>query len=203
MKLQVIKPRFGYMAVSEEPIFPGRHWWIHPETEHLGFAEEPLKAPYLKIIATDTSFKMEGIAQFKLEKEVDILKRLANDSWEGCHGCDESDKNFWINGFIHGYKTAKSKGCFTEEDMKSFSKFVTSNLMKHSDKNGGYLGIDKVFNMWNQPKKLVTIEIDDMEASQWISNEKGHGRVNIKLPIITKSEQYPDGLLTIKQYFYE
>jgi hypothetical protein len=188
MKLQVIKPRFGYMAVSEDPIFPGIHWWIHPETEHLGFAEEPLKAPYLKIIATDTSFKMEGIPQFELEDNIPYLQTTDKDQQ-------------WA--YKEGYRAAKSKGCFTEEDMKSFSKFVTSNLMKHSDKNGGYLGIDKVFNMWNQPKKLVTIEIDDMEASQWISNEKGHGRVNIKLPIITKSEQYPDGLLTIKQYFYE
>lgn len=50
MKLQIIKPKFGYMAVSEEPILQGKHWWIHPETEHLGFAEEDLKAPYLLVL---------------------------------------------------------------------------------------------------------------------------------------------------------
>jgi hypothetical protein len=30
------------------------------------------------------------------------LKQLAESKWEGCHGCDEYDKQFWINGFITG-----------------------------------------------------------------------------------------------------
>jgi hypothetical protein len=35
------------------------------------------------------------------------IEQLAETQWEGCHGCDESDKYFWINGFIHGYLNAR------------------------------------------------------------------------------------------------
>jgi hypothetical protein len=37
----------------------------------------------------------------------DQLEQLARESWEGCHGCDENDKYFWMNGFITGYLRAK------------------------------------------------------------------------------------------------
>ena len=39
--------------------------------------------------------------------ELKQITKLAEQRWEGCHGCDESDKNFWINGFIMGYLNAK------------------------------------------------------------------------------------------------
>jgi hypothetical protein len=35
------------------------------------------------------------------------IEQLAETQWEGCHGCDESDKYFWINGFVHGYLNAR------------------------------------------------------------------------------------------------
>jgi hypothetical protein len=35
------------------------------------------------------------------------IEQLAETQWEGCHGCDENDKYFWINGFIHGYLNAR------------------------------------------------------------------------------------------------
>jgi hypothetical protein len=35
------------------------------------------------------------------------IEQLAKTQWEGCHGCDESDKYFWINGFVHGYLNAR------------------------------------------------------------------------------------------------
>ena len=28
--------------------------------------------------------------------------------WEGCHGCDETDRQMWINGFVTGYLTSKN-----------------------------------------------------------------------------------------------
>lgn len=31
------------------------------------------------------------------------LYKLASDLWEGCDGCNENDKMFWINGFMHGF----------------------------------------------------------------------------------------------------
>ena len=35
------------------------------------------------------------------------IEQLAETEWEGCHGCDENDKQFWINGFIIGYLNAR------------------------------------------------------------------------------------------------
>jgi hypothetical protein len=32
----------------------------------------------------------------------EIIKK-AEEIWTPCHGCDEYDKQFWINGFISGY----------------------------------------------------------------------------------------------------
>ena len=34
------------------------------------------------------------------------LKQLAEESWEGCDGCTEQDKNFWAKGFLSGHCTA-------------------------------------------------------------------------------------------------
>lgn len=28
------------------------------------------------------------------------FRKLAEESWEGCDGCDDNDKNFFINGFV-------------------------------------------------------------------------------------------------------
>jgi len=212
MKLQVIKPRFGYMAVSEELILPGRHWWIHPETEHLGFAEEPLKSPYLRIIATDTSFKMEGIPQFEFEnKEIEDVKNLCYKEF-GYTKSTISNAHTGgnvLDGFIAGYKAAQSKGCFTQEDMRKAMeegyKHCTDSAMDYEDR------FKRLIDSLKQPKKLVAIEVEESfkkPSETAIADEmKTSGNINniplVQIPKITKSEEYPDGLLTIKQYFYE
>jgi hypothetical protein len=38
---------------------------------------------------------------------VEEIKQLAENAWEGCQGCDENDKYFWINGFTIGYLRSK------------------------------------------------------------------------------------------------
>ena len=35
------------------------------------------------------------------------VEELAKTQWEGCQGCDENDKYFWINGFVMGYLNAR------------------------------------------------------------------------------------------------
>ena len=35
------------------------------------------------------------------------IEKLAETQWEGCHHCDENDKNFWISGFVIGYLNAR------------------------------------------------------------------------------------------------
>jgi hypothetical protein len=37
----------------------------------------------------------------------DTVKKLAEESWEGCDGCDENDKYFFMKGFQTGYNRAK------------------------------------------------------------------------------------------------
>ena len=46
----------------------------------------------------------------KIDKLTDELKKvyeLAEESWEGCDGCDENDKHFFMKGFQAGYNRAK------------------------------------------------------------------------------------------------
>ena len=38
----------------------------------------------------------------KKQSRVEELKKKAEASWEGCHGCNESDRDMWINGYIKG-----------------------------------------------------------------------------------------------------
>jgi hypothetical protein len=35
------------------------------------------------------------------------IEQLAETQWEGCNGCDENDKYFWISGFVMGYLNAR------------------------------------------------------------------------------------------------
>jgi hypothetical protein len=41
----------------------------------------------------------------KQEITLERLRRLAEETWQGCHHCDENDRQMWINGFIIGYLT--------------------------------------------------------------------------------------------------
>ena len=42
---------------------------------------------------------------FKLD--LSSIKELAERHWTWCHGCEQSDKQFWMNGFVAGYCIAK------------------------------------------------------------------------------------------------
>ena len=45
----------------------------------------------------------------KVDKMIGNMKEvydLAMESWEGCDGCTEDDKHFFINGFMRGYNRA-------------------------------------------------------------------------------------------------
>ena len=33
---------------------------------------------------------------------IEDLKQIAEQSWEGCDGCTEQDKQIWISGFVTG-----------------------------------------------------------------------------------------------------
>lgn len=58
------------------------------------------------------NIKLKPVAQLTLQEIKDLTERikiLAESMWEGCDGCDETDKQMWINGFITGYLTAKTE----------------------------------------------------------------------------------------------
>jgi len=225
MKYQIVNCDKGYVAISDEKITEG--FFLHPKGVIFPVTEIYIRGPIStglmkKIIATDTTFKLEGIAQFELPAILDggestDLIELAETKYpyiDTSIGDINKVHNIKVDSkriaFIQGYKAAQEKGCYTEEDMEK--AFLAGE--KWEDRNQSIdrgeitsfpdaLNVHDFIDSLKQPKKLVAIEINDMEASQWISNEKEHGRVNINLPIVTKSEQHPDGLLTIKQYFYE
>jgi hypothetical protein len=51
--------------------------------------------------------------------EVEKLYELAEQSWEGCDGCDENDKYFFMKGFQAGYNRAKPDEISDEEIEKA------------------------------------------------------------------------------------
>jgi hypothetical protein len=40
---------------------------------------------------------------------VQEITKIAEARWEQCHGCDDNDKNFWMNGFITGFLMAENE----------------------------------------------------------------------------------------------
>jgi hypothetical protein len=50
-----------------------------------------------------------GFVEKRMRLYNEHVKRLAEEAWEGCHGCDNVDKYFWISGFIAGYNRKTSE----------------------------------------------------------------------------------------------
>jgi len=158
---------------------------------------------YRMIVATDTTFKLEGIPQFELESV--SAGSIAIDAWNKIATPEDADiAPHYIDGYMNGYEAAQSKGCFTEEDVKK--ALVLKNM--------GY-GEKYILDSLKQPKKLVAIEVETQKVpvisdKEYEELEKGTREYTDTKPFDielvvpqNKSEQYPDGLLTIKQYFYE
>jgi 7-cyano-7-deazaguanine synthase in queuosine biosynthesis len=53
---------------------------------------------------------------------VEEIKKLAENAWEGC---DEVDKQFWVNGFIHGYLIAENENIVGQSVQVEASKQET------------------------------------------------------------------------------
>lgn len=174
-----------------------------------------------KIIATDTTFKLEGIPQFDLP---DVLNGESVNLFLGYDEksvqalvekdlIDEREQRIAYHWFWIGLKAAQEKGCYTEEDLRKainevFNIVFKNNLLiKEDSKRITYDVIDSL----KQPKQLVSIEVEETfkrPSEIDISNEmKTSGNINnlslIQTPKVIKSEDHPDGLLTVKQYYYE
>jgi hypothetical protein len=59
------------------------------------------------------------------------IEKLAETQWEGCQGCDENDKMFWINGFVVGYLNARLENL--EEKVELGQKKVADLLINGLD----------------------------------------------------------------------
>ena len=60
------------------------------------------------------------------------LEQLAESAWEGCHGCDENDKYFWMNGFMIGYLNAQVDNIDNKKDK------MTDSIIKNVNKQDEY-----------------------------------------------------------------
>lgn len=189
MKLQVYKTEQGYVAVSDEEIKIG-DWCILLDS--LGNIFSSIARQYIgkekghyindgirKIVATDTSFKLEGIPQFELSVDIDWKEKR----W--LHR--PSGKVYKLNGASGLIPEDESSNCALPVWLKDNST-------------------DWIFI--KQPRNLVAIEVDTYkDCSKGIEctaniNNSCDGEL-IKKAKIVESEQYPDGLLIVKNYIYE
>lgn len=110
-----------------------------------------------KIIATDTSLKIEGIPQFKLEEADRPIYKLANIHWKNYHRAhslgDNPVSDEILKPYVEFYKAAQS-GCFTEEKCLGIINLL-KNLPKGQDEE------EAVRKFLKQPKQLVAIEVEE------------------------------------------
>ena len=168
----------------------------------------------LKVIYKNgVPFAVHNEKEYRFELEKDdwqseikkVFPRLYNS------GMDKDFIRHTEDGFMEGYKAAQSKGCFTEEDMNWVANMASG--MAYSGKTSSEIAnqLTIKINSLKQPKQLVSIEVEETfkrPSEIDISNEmKTSGNINnlslIQTPKVIKLEDHPDGLLTIKQYYYE
>ena len=68
------------------------------------------------------------------------IEKLAEKQWEGCHGCDENDKYFWINGFVIGYINARTEDI--DEKIDNARNKIT-DIILNRDTDDFFFGLKK------------------------------------------------------------
>jgi hypothetical protein len=64
------------------------------------------------------------------------IEKLAESAWEGCHHCDDNDKNFWMNGFMIGYLNAQVRNI--EERIETQKNKIVDSVIKNINKQDEY-----------------------------------------------------------------
>ena len=64
------------------------------------------------------------------------LRQLAENAWEGCHHCDENDRQFWMNGFMIGYLNAQVRNI--EERIETQKNKIVDSVIKNINKQDEY-----------------------------------------------------------------
>lgn len=167
-ELTIIQTKQGMVAVSDEPIKGGDYVYneISKEIYRITIKEEVVNYEK-KIIATDSTFKLEGVPQFEVEK--DEATKYAFESlknkWQHLYTFGNPHKpyprNFEdeFNHIVIGYKAAQSKYRFTEEDVRKayLLGFDELNYINPEDK------IQQLLSKLTKPKQLKSIVVDSLD----------------------------------------
>lgn len=63
------------------------------------------------------------------QQDIQDLQKLAEQMWEGCHGCDDMDKYMWTGGFVSGYLIARQTE--KEQRIKDYNAGYTDAQCNH------------------------------------------------------------------------
>lgn len=203
MKLQTIKTQQGYVAVSDEEAEEVHYrLFLHDNSIYQGSMEKGIHPDSRKIIATDDSYKLEGVPQFELEVQD-----------ETCFFCKIRDKGHSLqyrdrDWFQEGWDAAQSNSCYTEDEWERLTSDAWLNEPNPNDfSHNSFIYASKaIFKSLKQPKELVAIEVEEDWIPDYSHNKPSfyaNSYTKKFLPKLIKSEQYPDGLLQVKQYYYE
>ena len=64
------------------------------------------------------------------------LEQLAESAWEGCHHCDENDRQFWMNGFMIGYLNAQVDNI--DDQIEAKRSKMADSIIKNINKQNEY-----------------------------------------------------------------
>jgi len=88
------------------------------------------------MIANIKRYAMRNIKLKPMAQTLQKIRELAESMWEGCHGCDETDKQMWINGFVTGY--LMSTPIEKEQRIKDYNAGYTDAQCNHINDADNY-----------------------------------------------------------------
>lgn len=166
MKLDVIKIDKGYVAVSNGKIEVDDHYLSNNEIYVLCTNLNGKNSK--KIIATDTTFKLEGVPQFELEEtHIDYIswneanKIFEKEEWRNPDLSNKEDE-LAVSAIHLGYKTALQNYQYTEENLRK--AFEAGNNYGHNESLNysahHFPDEDEYIQSLKQPKELIGIEVE-------------------------------------------
>ncbi len=168
----------SYM-VDKVFIYENKDWWIHPSTGSIGFAEEDLVEPYLKIVtSTDKSLNLPLLPP--IEEDVE---QLANKATVGANNL-ETARYYYAKG----YKAASAKK-WTDEDIRKALRRKDENWFDDSD--------DKIIQSLNPLPKFVEVEMEYTIGGLKLT----HGNSHITPDLTLKVDE--NNFVKVIRYIYE
>jgi hypothetical protein len=80
------------------------------------------------------------------QQTLEEIKQLAERMWEGCHGCDETDKQMWTNGYITGALSNQIELPSDEEIEKKANNWCTVELDED-----GFVRLHDYYDLYELP----------------------------------------------------